>query len=108
MTLRRIALPLASAAAALALAACSGGNGEETPPAVTNVETMGEPVNMTELPTQAPAETRIDNTANEGTMATTPPDLSADERTQQDADAAGMTSRVDRDVEVNQNGQPVQ
>lgn len=106
MTLRRITLPLATVAA-LALAACSGGNGEETPPAETNVETMGEPANMTELPAEAPVAPPA-NTMGSDTAVTTPPDLSPDEATQQDAEAAGMTSRVDRDVEVNQNGQPVQ
>ncbi len=106
MNTRRITLTLASAAAALALAACSGGNSEETPPTETNVE-VTEPMNMTELPAEAPAPAPMDNTVSESQPATGV-ELTADEQTQDDADAAGMTARVSRDEGGNESGQPAQ
>ena len=82
------------AASALALAACSGSKEGEQPAAETNVTNLAEPANFANIVTEAPPATRIDNTAT----TTNPPSatLTADEQTVEDADATGMTSRVDR------------
>ena len=79
------------AAAGLALAACES-KPEEQPAAETNVTDLA--VEPAEVSTEAPPATRIDNTAD----MTTPPaaTLTADEQTVEDADATGMTARVDR------------
>jgi len=97
MNIKRIALFAGIAAGALALTACSGrGDKEEQPEATTNAETITEPVNMTQLPTEAPAATQIDNVTVE-TKPAPPPSVTSDEQTQDDADATGMTARVSRD-----------
>jgi hypothetical protein len=106
MNIKRIAL-LASAAGALALGACSGGNDEATAP-TGNVENMTpiEVVNESPVATEAPAATRVDNLTTTD-VEPTPSTLSADEQTQDDADATGMTARVSRDEGSNE-AQPAQ
>lgn len=86
---------IALLAASLSLAACSGAKDPEPPVAETNVIDITEPANMAPVATEAPPAVRIDNTA----AAEAPPAdvLSADEQTQEDADATGMTARVNRD-----------
>lgn len=103
MKTNRIALTLA---AALALSACSGGKDEEAPMDETNVEAMGEPINMTEMPAEAPAAPSIDNSVNETAPVTTP-EISADEQTAEDAAAAGMTARVVRNENSDESGEAV-
>jgi hypothetical protein len=91
-------------AAGLVLAACSGAP-EEQPATETNVSAIGEPANMTNVMTEAPPATRIDNAATE----TAPPvaELVPDAQTQEDADAAGMTAKVNRDEPADE-AQPAQ
>lgn len=94
------------AASAIALAACHN-KPDETPVGETNVTNMMvEPGNLMNVVTEAPPATRIDNT----TTTAAPPSatLTADEQTTEDADATGMTSRVNRDEGGNSAGQPVQ
>ncbi|MFZ5749200.1 MAG: hypothetical protein ACOY45_16275 [Pseudomonadota bacterium] len=85
-------------ALATALAACSGG--QESAPVETNILNMGEPVETT-----VPDMTGIDNFADPEPMPSESPtaapakpiaDVTADEQTIDDADAVGMTARVDR------------
>lgn len=106
MNIKRIALS-ASVAGALALGACSGGNDEATAP-TSNVENMTpiEVENTAVVPTEAPTATPIDNVATTQ-PETVPSELSADEQTQDDADATGMTARVSRDEGGNE-AQPAQ
>lgn len=75
-------------------AACSGG-GEEAP-VETNVSDIGEPEN--EAPVENVTEPLPPPVANE-TRVELPPtqDFSDAEQTQEDADATGMTARVNRD-----------
>ena len=97
------------AAASLSLAACSGGSDEEQPAAETNVANVAEPVEAANaaVETEAPSATRIDNVTAEA-----PPPveaLAADEQTQADAAATGMTARVDRSAPGNDSAeQPTQ
>lgn len=100
MKTRTIAL---LAASAIALAACHNKT-EEAPVGETNVSNMiVEPDNMMNVATEAPPATRIDNTAT--TAAPPAATLTADEQTTADADATGMTSRVNRD-DTGNSGQP--
>ena len=94
------------AASAIALAACSGAKDSEQPAAETNVVNLAEPENYANVATEAPPATRIDNTAADAA----PPSatLTADEQTQEDADATGMTAKVNRDEGGNSAGQPAQ
>ena len=94
------------AASAIALAACSGSKTDEQPAGETNVTNIAvEPANVANVATEAPPATRIDNTT---TTAATPPSatLTADEQTAEDADATGMTAKVNRD-EGGNSAQPV-
>jgi hypothetical protein len=98
MNLKRIAM-LASVAGALALGGC-GGKDEDTAPvanagSMTPIEVENDAANTT-VPTEAPAAPRIDNATTEAAPETAPA-LGADEQTQDDADATGMTARVSRD-----------
>jgi hypothetical protein len=97
MNTMRIVTFATLAAAGLALTACGGGADEEPQPTTptTNVEDLGAPANMTEVPVEAPPATRIDNANTEAL----PPqaDLTTDDQTRDDADATGMTARVSRD-----------
>jgi PBP1b-binding outer membrane lipoprotein LpoB len=96
MKFKRIALY--TVAGALVLGGCSGGNDEPAAP-TSNVENMApiEIGNTATVPTEAPAATQIDNVTLTPQPETVPSDLSADEQTQDDADATGMTARVSRD-----------
>ncbi|MES2988302.1 MAG: hypothetical protein V4808_10390 [Pseudomonadota bacterium] len=88
------------AVSALALAACNN-KADEAPVAETNVTNMiEEPANLMNVITEAPPATRIDNTA--GVAVPPSATLTADEQTVEDADATGMTSKVNRDEEVAQ------
>lgn len=108
--MKRIAL-LATVAATLSLAACSGGDkgGEPTTNDVNMTALPDQPAeeatNAAEVPTEAPAATRIDNSTAEAAPAP-PPEVSADEQTQDDAAATGMTARVSRDEGGETNNQP--
>jgi len=106
MNIKRIAL-LASAAGALALGACSGGN-ESDQPATGNVENMApiEVVNESPVATEASPAPLVDNLTTTDAQPV-PSELSADEQTQDDADATGMTARVSRDEGGNE-AQPAQ
>jgi len=96
MKINRIAL--LAIAGALALGGCSGGKDEPAAP-TSNVENMTpiEAGNTAMVPTEAPAAPPIDNATATPQPETAPSDLSADEQTQDDADATGMTARVSRD-----------
>ena len=97
MKLKRIAV-FASVAGALALGACGGGKDEAGTP-TTNVGNMA-PIEVENsaatVPTEAPAPPPMDNATTESAPAPAV-ELSADEQTQDDADATGMTARVSRD-----------
>lgn len=101
MNIKRIAL-LASAAGALALGACSGGSDEPAAP-TGNVENMTpiEVGNESPVAIETPTPTLVDN-ATATTAVEPTPTLSADEQTQDDADATGMTARVSRDEGANE------
>ena len=105
MNIKRIAL-LASVAGALALGACSGGGDEPTAP-TSNVENMTpiEVTNESPVAVETSAPTPVSNIATTEVAPT--PTLSADEQTQDDADATGMTARVSRDEGSNE-AQPAQ
>ena len=109
MNTKRIALIATLAAAGLSLAAC-GGHKDEAEPAnteATEANYEAAPVNMTEVPTEAPAATRIDNANTESMPAAAAPEVSASEQTQDDADATGMTARVSRaETGGNDSGEP--
>jgi hypothetical protein len=80
-------------AAGLALAACSGSKPEEQPVNDTVVANIGEPESFTNVTIDEPVATPA------ATNAAAPPpvaDLAPDEQTQEDADATGMTAKVDR------------
>ena len=92
----KVVSTLTIAALALSLAACSGGEDETPPVTDTNVTNIAPeaPPEIGNVPQEAPPATRIDNaTAVEEPAPST---LGADEQTQDDADATGMTSRVNR------------
>jgi len=107
MKLKRIAM-FASVAGALALGACGGGKDEaETPTAnIGNMAPIEVENSAATVPTEAPAAAPMDNASTESDPAPAP-DLSADEQTQDDADATGMTARVSRDEGGNE-AQPAQ
>lgn len=92
------------AVAGLSLAACGGSKTEETTNE-TVVANIGEPESFSNVtidqPVEAPATT---NATTADTTAPTAPDLSPDEQTQDDADATGMTAKVDRNSSA---GEPV-
>lgn len=100
MKIRTIAL---IAVAGLSLAACSGGKPDDTTANETVVANIGEPDNFSNVTINEPV---APVTANATTAATNPPpvaDLSPDAQTQDDADATGMTAKVDRNAS---EGQP--
>lgn len=87
-------------AAGLALAACSGSKPEDTTANETIVANIGEPDNYSNVTINEPVAPVTSN------AITTPPpvaDLAPDEQTQDDADATGMTAKVDRNAS---EGQP--
>ncbi|MBO9671766.1 MAG: hypothetical protein J7485_14755, partial [Sphingobium sp.] len=88
------------AAAGLSLAACSGSKPEDTTANETIVANIGEPENFSNVTINEPVAPVASN------AVTTPPpvaDLAPDEQTQDDADATGMTAKVDRNAS---EGQP--
>ncbi|MDF7777654.1 hypothetical protein P1X14_20535 [Sphingomonas sp. AOB5] len=95
ITLRRIAT-LAAASAVLALTACSGGGETNEGTIETNVTNVAEPVN-----------TVVENVVIETPVVTNAApvpaargeDFTDTEQTKDDADATGMTSRVDRSAD---------
>ncbi len=92
------------AAAGLSLAACSGG--EKDAPEATNDTMMSnivEPQNEAAVPAEPSPTPAPANVAREAPAA---PQLSSDEQTQEDADATGMTAKVDRNA--SDAGQPAQ
>jgi hypothetical protein len=100
MKTKRIALIAVMAAAGLNLAACGGHKDEAAEQANMAPADFGneaEPTNITEVPTEAPQATQVDNTASNAIPAAPAPTVSATEQTQDDADATGMTARVSRD-----------
>ena len=100
MKTHRIALIATLAAAGLGLASCGGGQKDEAEPANMAPADFGNetaPANMTEVPTEAPQATQVDNTTTNSIPAAPAPTVSATEQTQDDADATGMTARVSRD-----------
>lgn len=99
MKIRTLAL---IAGAGLALAACSGGKPDETANE-TIVANIGEPENFANVTIDEPVATPAPTNVTADT-APTAPDLAPDEQTQDDADATGMTSKVDRNSSA---GEPV-
>ncbi|NYT40286.1 hypothetical protein HZY97_05930 [Sphingomonas sp. R-74633] len=99
MKIRTIALV---GAAGLALAACSGNKSEDTTANETIVANIGAPDNFANVTIDEPVAPVTTNT----TAATPPPvaELAPDEQTQDDADATGMTAKVNR----NTSEQPAQ
>lgn len=111
--MKRIAVLAPLSALALGLSACGGGAEEEAPAVETNLSPVEEatPAPVMNIETEAPPATRIDNSTAE--QLPSAPTLSADEQTQEDADATGMTARVDRSEstdtgEAGQTSQPAQ
>jgi len=88
------------AVAGLSLAACSGSKPEDTTANETIVANIGEPEAVTNVTIDEPVAPATTNVVN------TPPPvatLAPDEQTQDDADATGMTAKVDRNAS---EGQP--
>ncbi|UZK66592.1 hypothetical protein [Sphingomonas sp. M1-B02] len=108
MNIKRISLLTVAAASALALAACSGSSEADQEDVEANAAnlTLVEPENVANVMVEAPAATRVDNSAS--TEVAPPVTLSPDEQTQVDADATGMTARVSRDEGGNETAQPAQ
>ncbi|RYD99156.1 MAG: hypothetical protein EOP61_14810 [Sphingomonadales bacterium] len=104
MKTRTIAL---LAASALALAACHD-KPEEAPVGETNVTNLVEgPADFGNVTIEATPTAPVTNVAT--TAAPPSATLTADEQTAEDADATGMTSRVNRDEGGNSAaGQPAQ
>jgi hypothetical protein len=99
MKIRTLALV---GAAGLALAACSGNKSEDTTANETIVANIGAPDNFANVTIDEPVAPVVSN------ATTTPPpvaELAPDEQTQDDADATGMTAKVDRNAS---EGQPAQ
>lgn len=96
ITLRRIAI-LAAGSAALALSACSGGGETNEAPIETNV------VNVEETVTNVVVENVVVETPVVTNVTPVPAargeDFTDTEQTKDDADATGMTSRVDRSAD---------
>jgi hypothetical protein len=96
MTLRRPALITLAALGALALAGCGGP--ETPPPPETNLEEAGPVVNEPEVINEAPLPTPTPTTTN--LTAEDPAEAKAvEQQMQEDADATGMTARIDRSAE---------
>lgn len=94
---RRIAT-LAAASAAFALSACSGGGETNEGTIETNVTNIAEPVAVeVENVVVEPAPV-VTNSAP--VPAARGEDFTDTEQTKDDADATGMTSRVDRDADA--------
>ncbi len=100
MKIRTLAL---IATAGLALAACSGGKPDETANE-TIVANIGEPESFSNVTIDEPVATPAVTNATTADTAPTAPSLAPDEQTQDDADATGMTSKVDRNSSA---GEPV-
>ncbi len=83
------------AVAGLALAACSGGKPEETTNE-TVVANIAEPESFSNVTIDEPVATPAPTNVTTADTAPSAPELSADEQTQDDADATGMTAKVDR------------
>jgi hypothetical protein len=82
------------------LPACSGGD-EPPPPVEGNLEAPATTeANIAELPAEAPRTTLVDNTGSEGQPETQIEAVAPEEQTQADADATGMTARVDRNADT--------
>ena len=93
----KLAKPLLALATAAALAACSGN--EPAPPPETNdgvemLDVTNEAINVQE----APAVMNTPAPTNEAVIEEAPK-MADQEQIQADADATGMTARVDRDAE---------
>jgi hypothetical protein len=88
------------AIAGLSLAACSGSKPEETTANETIVANIGEPDTVTNVTIDEPTEPVTTNIATTPAPVAT---LAPDEQTQDDADATGMTAKVDRNAS---EGQP--
>ncbi|WP_084581074.1 hypothetical protein [Sphingomonas azotifigens] len=97
MKLRMIAT---LAGAAVSLAACGGGDNGPTPPDANVTEiTVPETPATVNVSTQEPAAAEPANAAPEPLPTATPTPFSDREQTEADAAATGMTSRVDRNAE---------
>lgn len=103
MKFKSIAL-FAALGLSLSLAACKDAPEEQQGVGATNVANMTEAEIVNELPAEAPPATQVTNrTTSEAPPAAT---LAPDEQTQDDADATGMTAKVNRDEGGNDSGQP--
>jgi len=91
------------AVAGLSLAACGGNKPEETTNE-TVVANIGEPESFSNVTIDQPVETPAATNATTADTAPTAPDLAPDEQTQDDADATGMTAKIDRNSSA---GEPV-
>ena len=89
------AKPILALAPLALLAACSGN--EPAPPPVDNgvemLDVTNEAVNVAEAPVTMNTPAPVENVADE------PPPVPDQEQIQADADATGMTARVNRDAE---------
>ncbi|WP_066794122.1 hypothetical protein [Sphingomonas soli] len=93
------------AVSALALAACQN-KAEEAPVAETNVTNLVETGDLVNI---APDETPTEAVTNVAITAPAPTaTLTADEQTTEDADATGMTARVNRDESGDSAAKPAQ
>lgn len=92
-TFRRPALLVFAAIATLTLAGCGGP--EAPPPPETNIEEVGPVVNEPEVINEAPLPTP---SATPDNIAVADPAESkaVEQQMQEDADATGMTARIDR------------
>ncbi|MHA6722546.1 hypothetical protein [Sphingomonas sp. RS2018] len=98
---------LPAIAALTLLTACGGGN-DDAPPPVDNGEELldvtNEAVGVPEAP--LPEAMNIPEPAN--IAEETPPPTPPEQQVQEDADATGMTARVDRSAQTDEPAQPVE
>lgn len=96
-------IPLILAASTLALTACSGSSEPEAPPVEEEAFTPAPEPTYEPLPEPSPLPTP------EPTPTPTPaPPLPDEEQMQEDADAVGMTARIDRSGNSDSEGERIE
>jgi len=95
----RLKLPMLAGATLLALFAAGCKKAQEPTPVQTNLTEPAKPAPPPPAPKPKPAETP----KPEAPKVAPPPEVPADQQMLDDADATGMTARIDRDSEADGN-----